>query len=256
MDGEDQVFLLDTAGASLPSARATALLARCLSGGASAAAMLTVGDREALLLHLRRLTLGNTVQCVVCCPAGGCGERMDLTLDVNDLLVAPYDEVCRDHVLTVEAAGVRYDLVFRLPTAADLDVAAVAVRRDPGVGGAAFLPRCVRRAEADGAPVDVERLPAEVYAAISAAVAEKDPQAELELELTCPVCGARTVTVFDTAAFFLDELERHAGRLLHDVHTLASHYHWNEADILRLPPARRAQYLAMVAADGARGAGR
>lgn len=254
--GADEVFLLDVADTALPSERATALLARCLPDGERIAPALTVGDREALLLHLRRLTLGETVQCVVRCPAADCGEPMDLVLGVSDLLVPAYDDVRHRHELTVHQAGVRYDMVFRLPTAADLDAAAAAAQRDPGAGAAAFLLRCVLHAAADGVPVEMQRLPGEVVTALSTAMAEQDPQAELELELTCPSCGTEATTVFDTAAFFLGELAQRAARLLHEVHTLALHYHWSEADILRLPPSRRAQYLELVAAEAARAAGR
>ena len=31
-----------------------------------------------------------------------------------------------------------------------------------------------------------------------------------------------------------------------DVHELARHYHWTEPDILAIPPARRATYLARI----------
>lgn len=256
VSGTDEVYLLDAADTGLPSERATALLARCLPDGERIAPALTVGDREALLLHLRRLTLGETVECVVRCPASGCGEPMDLVLRVSDLLLPAYEEVRASHDLTVQRAGVRYDIVFRLPTAADLDAAAAAAHRDPEAGAAEFLRRCVLHAEADGAPVGVRSLPRAVRAELSAAMADKDPQAELELELTCPSCGTDATTVFDTATFFLGELEQRAARLLHEVHTLAFHYHWNEIDILRLPPGRRAHYLELVAAEQGRAAGR
>jgi hypothetical protein len=42
------------------------------------------------------------------------------------------------------------------------------------------------------------------------------------------------------------ELDDRAGRSLHDVHILALHYHWSEADILRMPERRRAHYLALL----------
>src|SRR4051794_15941488 len=63
--GDDEAFLLEVGEAFPPSARTTALLARCLVRlgpfepvTPELAASLTVGDREALLLHLRHLTLG------------------------------------------------------------------------------------------------------------------------------------------------------------------------------------------------------
>ena len=44
---------------------------------------------------------------------------------------------------------------------------------------------------------------------------------------------------------------RSPASLLADVHRLAWHYHWSEAEILALPRGRRAHYLALI--DAARG---
>src|SRR5437773_12011973 len=75
LSGKDAVEFLDES----PRARTvTELLARCAGLSEQAAAELTVGDREALLLHLRRLTLGDLAPCVLKCPRSACGERMDL----------------------------------------------------------------------------------------------------------------------------------------------------------------------------------
>jgi len=37
-----------------------------------------------------------------------------------------------------------------------------------------------------------------------------------------------------------------ADALIRQVHTLALHYHWSQAAILRLPRARRLRYLALL----------
>src|SRR4051812_17209818 len=81
LTGEDEVFLLETSQALLPAERVTAVLARCLTHlgplqpvTAPVVRELTIGDREALLLCLRRLTCGDRVPCVVRCPHLNCGE--------------------------------------------------------------------------------------------------------------------------------------------------------------------------------------
>jgi hypothetical protein len=66
------------------------------------------------------------------------------------------------------------------------------------------------------------------------------------LNLECPVCGGAFAVVFDTASFLLQELDERASRLVHEVHTLAVHYHWSERDILQMPHRRRARYLELV----------
>ena len=96
--GDDDLFLAE-AGADLPLPHlATALLTRCLTRlgplqpvTEETVRRLTVGDREALLLHLRRLAFSDALACVLNCPA--CNDPLDLDLRVSDLIL-PVTEVC------------------------------------------------------------------------------------------------------------------------------------------------------------------
>ncbi|HMC03471.1 MAG TPA: hypothetical protein VKI23_05050, partial [Cellulomonadaceae bacterium] len=104
--GDDQAFLLDTAESLTPGERANVLLERCLDEDepATLVSSLVAGDREALLLQLRRLTLGETLDCVLTCAAPGCGERMELELRVGELLVDAYPDVQPTYEIVVDAA--------------------------------------------------------------------------------------------------------------------------------------------------------
>lgn len=255
----DDAFILDSAETMMPCERATALIARCLVAAdvdaSEIAGALTAGDREALLLQLRRLSFGDKIDCVLRCPDRACGELMDLTLGVNDLLLAPYGDVRRHYETHAEVDGRHFDISFRLPVAYDLDDIAAAGHRDPACGATDLLRRCVERIRVNAADIDFDALPVPARAAIVAAMEERDPQAEIELDLVCPVCAASFSMVFDTAAFLLQELEIRATRLLYDVHTLAWYYHWSEAEIMRMPVRRRAQYIRLIA-NAATGEGR
>src|SRR3954469_20356588 len=122
--GADEEWLLEGDDVSRPE-RVTRLLGRCvlkIGGGRCSpqvARGLTCGDREALLLHLRRATFGDRLACMLECPA--CDESMDLDLSVAELLVepglAPRDE---QEMVLADGSVVR----FRLPTGADLEAAA------------------------------------------------------------------------------------------------------------------------------------
>jgi hypothetical protein len=75
---------------------------------------------------------------------------------------------------------------------------------------------------------------------------QADPQADVQLALTCPACGHQWEATFDIASFFWSEIDSWAHRILREVHTLASAYGWREADILAMSPQRRQLYLEMV----------
>ncbi|HET7035606.1 MAG TPA: hypothetical protein VFI42_08000 [Thermomicrobiaceae bacterium] len=252
VDGDDEVFLLGLADSALPSERASALLARCLLDGAEVVRSLSAGDREALLLHLRRLTLGDRLECLLHCPAGECGEAMEFTLRATDLLMPPYHEARPSYDVAVEFDGARHEVTFRLPTSADLDHAATLARHDAEAGARELLRRCVARVARGGVPLALEALPASARAAIATAMAAHDPQAEIELDLACPSCGAAFSVIFDAATFFLQELDRRGERLLQEVHFLAWHYHWSEREILAMPARRRARYIELLADATAR----
>jgi hypothetical protein len=81
---------------------------------------------------------------------------------------------------------------------------------------------------------------------LSRTLAERDPLVALSLSCPCPACGAGNEISIDLEAVALARLERRRSCLLHEIHALASRYGWTEAEILALPPARRAHYLALI----------
>jgi hypothetical protein len=249
--------LLTAAEPSTPiAAQVTAVLGRCLTGvdgvePDEAARRLTVGDREALLLALRRATVGDELDCTITCPDDRCGGRIDLDLRVSDLLLPPYEAVATWY--EERFAGVDGDLVvrFRLPSGADQEAVTELARVDPAAAADALLERCV--ASSTDPRGETVALDAAVASAVGARMAELDPQSRLELQVTCPWCETPISTVFDTASFLLAELAVDAERLAEEIHALASHYHWAEAEILGLTAPRRRRYLGLIAASRAAG---
>ena len=229
--GADETFLLEEADGLSPARRTTALLTRCLvrlgphePPAAEHVRALTAGDREALLLHLHRLAYGERLDCLLSCPQPECGERLDLELRVGDLLLATYEHASPEH----EADGVR----VRPPTGADLEAAADRAADGLDAAERVLVERCVL----EGGPDDLDDL-----------LAELDPQADLQLDMTCPACGRAFSVAFDAGDFLGRELARDADALLREIHGLALHYHWPESELRAMPPRRRRRYLALLA---------
>lgn len=225
--------------AQQPAGRALALLAAsCPEEGTDALAALCVGARDARLLRLREWTFGPRLSRVGECP--GCGQRLELGLEVSDLLVSDAYAPARELTLAAEDFEVR----FRLPDSSDL----IAAGRG---GGAAFgrrrlLERCLLFAARAGEECAAADLPDEVLEAVAAEMGRADPQADVQLSLTCPDCGHRWDSPFDIVSYFWGELHAWAQRVLREVHALARAYGWRESDILALSPLRREIYLQMV----------
>jgi hypothetical protein len=249
--GHDEMLAWERVPALSPAAWASALLARCVAveGGSRPASAgfvrrLTVGDREALLLHLRRITLGERLPCVVVCPA--CKQKMDLDLEAGALLLPPYPYEGRSHRTTISGDGETYEVVFRLPDGADQEWAVPFVGRDEERAALMVLQRCVQSvAREDGKPVD--GLPRAVAERLPRIMADLDPQAELVLDVSCPHCGGPVRLCFDTGQYLRREIAQSGAGLIRQVHLLASRYHWSEAEILNLTAGRRSRYVEALA---------
>jgi hypothetical protein len=77
-------------------------------------------------------------------------------------------------------------------------------------------------------------------------MAEVDPQADLQVELSCPACGEEWQAQFDIESLVLCEICSGAQNILSEVHRLARAYGWSETEILNLSPWRRQFYLGLA----------
>lgn len=246
LTGRDEEFLLGDASNAPLVMRVTELLTRCIQRMAGretvsrgAVADLVAGDREALLLQLRRLTLGEQMQATLLCPAEKCGKPMDLSLSIDALLQAPYSDAQAEY--ECEQQGLHFH--FRLPTGSDLE--AVCGDKNSAQAAEKLLHRCMTGVYDGSTPFS--EWPADCLEDISTRMEALDPQAELRLDVVCPECGEQFPATLDTAAYLLEEIAAHANGLYRQVHSLALHYHWSEAEILSLSPIKRHRYLGLLA---------
>jgi len=255
--GEDAAALGEGPTANAPlAARTSELLGRCLAlaaaatpAGAEVARELTVGDREALLLHLHRLTNGDRLDLVAGCSR--CGERIELELRAGDLLLPtePPGEAERWTELT--GAGGVVSVRVRLPTGEDQERAARRAADDEAAAARDLLRACVLEVGAADAVVESEgarrALPDELEPALAEKLGELDPQAEIRLAASCPHCRADLELSFDAGELVHAEIDAARDRLFREVHVLALYYHWSEREILAMTAARRRRYLELLA---------
>lgn len=201
-------------------------------------ANLSIGQRDRLLLTLRERMFGSQLVSQGVCPA--CGDRLELTFTVSDIRIAP--EIEPAPVLAVKVKN--YEVQFRLPTS--LDLSAMASQQDLTMIRQQLLERCLLSAHHNGEVLSIGKLPAIVVDAVLEGMAQADPQADVQLALSCPACNHQWQVTFDVVSFFWSEIHAWARRLLQEVHTLASAYGWREADILAMSPQRRQLYLEMI----------
>ncbi|HZS09158.1 MAG TPA: phage baseplate protein [Blastocatellia bacterium] len=224
------------------TARALLLLAAATpDAGPEALARLSVGRRDGLLLTLRERLFGSRMTGLAACPQ--CRQPLELTFEAAEIRAGARGE--QPETLAVEAGGC--EAQFRLPNSEDL--AALAAVGGDGRPGEMLLSRCLLRVTRAGReePVDAAHdLPPALIEAIAARMEEADPQANVQLDLTCESCGHRWLAAFDIVAYLWGEIDDWARRTLREVHLLASAYGWRESDILALGAERRQLYLEMI----------
>ena len=227
----------------LPSAQiVTRLLNSCVlriddqPAPKNVAQRMLIGDRDYLLLQLRRLTLGDRVCAVIHCPA--CGSKMDTDLDAASVPVESRPQSELRHSVKVGERMVS----FRLPIGSDQEAVA-------GLDSEAAVVELFRRSILDDGGTALT--PAE-QSVVIAAMEKIAPEVFVELQLTCPECAHEFLTPFDIASFFFDEMRIAGGQLFREVHALAFYYHWAETEILGLARERRRLYLSLLS-DALRG---
>lgn len=195
---------------------------------------LCVADRQYLMLRLAAMLDGEQMWLNVGC--GHCDALFDVDILRCDL---PVKEAGQGFPL-VTLRVKEWAIDARVPTGADQERIGDQSEEE---AMKQLLQNCIR--SVNGEPPGnefINNLFEPDIEAIDEALDEVSPAVCNQLLVTCPECGREQNAQLDHYAlagmdgnFFYDE-----------VHTLASHYHWSEAEILDMPQARRRLYLGMI----------
>jgi hypothetical protein len=191
-----------------------------------------VGGRTAALLRLVALTeQRDNISITARCAADACGESFEFDLPLRTLPGGPSDA----GPLRVQLDDGR-TLTMRRPTGHDLSHWRDAQPASRTEALRAMLGSLVLTGSAG-----LEDEPA-----VSEAIAAMDPLVDFTVSCSCPACGAPNDVEVDLEELALERLARRQRALLQEVHRFASCYGWTESEVLAVPPARRALYLALI----------
>ncbi|HLJ33075.1 MAG TPA: hypothetical protein VKU38_05460 [Ktedonobacteraceae bacterium] len=202
---------------------------------------LSIGQCDAYLLLLHEQMFGSRFVGFMEC--SHCQERLEFSFTVTEMWAgaASVDEVGKVYSYQMED----YKIQLRLPTLADM--LAISKHQDAASARLLLLQRCIVQAIRKGDAVPIEKLPGEITVTLGEKVLERDPQAEIQIDMICPQCQYHRPAFFDVSRFLWAEIQAQAKRLLREVHILARAYGWRETEILALSNVRRQYYLEMVA---------
>lgn len=242
--GALQDLEVDFAQADRP-ALITAALRCCVATDGEDVWGWTLDRRVRALLAVIRAGAGDRLTWPARCLEGTCGREMELELSVEQLLSTPEPaaEFCC-------SPAPEQMLELRLATGAD-QRRWRATAEPGGHDLVSVLATSLVRAVNGEHPPPGWMLPREWLPGLDAAFGEHDPLGSLELRVACPWCGAQSLLEPDLEALALSYLALEQRRVLEQVHQLARAYHWTEAQVLAVPPRRRALYLARACGETA-----
>lgn len=203
---------------------------------------MSIGERDTRLLAIRESLFGVSFAGFAACQQ--CQENLEFSFEAIDMRPPDPNQACDGQPFRFRCDG--YEVQARLPNSTDL--LAIAGCQDVATARARLLERCITSATYQECSIEVSKLPDRVIEALGEAILERDPQAEVRLELVCSSCGHRWFATFDILPFLWQELTSRARHTLREVHMLASAYGWSERDILAMSGLRRRMYLEMVSA--------
>lgn len=203
---------------------------------------LSIGQRDARLLHLHEWMFGSTLRNLANCPQ--CNETIEWETNTRDLTLQPILPDGQVKTFTCEKEG--YRIRFRLPDSYDISRAVV----DPSylADQKKLIADCILEKTKEGITCEGNTLPDEIWNAVEEQMAKEDPQADIRMTIICPSCSYRWDAGFDIAGFLWAEIQNWAQRIMQEVYLLARSFGWSEKDILNMGARRRQTYLQMLPA--------
>lgn len=195
---------------------------------------LVIGDRIALLLHMRRMIFGDKFHCVLLCHK--CRKDMSLDLSISSLLQPVILNPRSEYIVK---AG-EFTLKLRPITGADIE-RVLSGNEDNRDKTKELARSCIIYSEPP-----LNNISDELLSMISSELERIDPQADLILNITCPSCSYSFQTPFNVEKFIFDEIAAREKQFEKEIHWIAFNYHWSEDAILSLSMRKRKRYVDLI----------
>lgn len=177
---------------------------------------LLIGDRDFLLLKIRRESKGNLVIATMTCPS--CQEKLDVKIDLDQMDVYGLKE--KDfmvdaqgrRIFVVNGDGVEAD--FRFPDGHDQAAIVPLLRSNPIEAQHRMYHRClVRWKDKNGEKMEpfaynfFDTLPIRMVDWVDEQFRFHMPGPEMETNITCEVCGAESLANMDSSDFLFPQTQ-------------------------------------------------
>lgn len=201
-------------------------------------ASMTIGERDARLIEVRRNLFGPIFNNISNCSV--CGQKVEWETTADEIQIQKSNT--ENPRSSFELKYKEYLIRFRLPNSYDV----LELLEDATINNKAqkLIRSCIIESIPSLEPN--QKIPVDLENQINHKMEEYDPQANVLMNLTCPECKNKWDVIFDITQYIWAEINDWAIRLMQDVHILASTFGWSEKDILDMSRHRRNIYISMI----------
>ena len=218
---------------------------------------LSIGDRNFLLLKIREITFGSKISAVVPCPWHGCGAKMDIDFNIEDIPVRAGSKpaqkwytisLVRNHFTNPDSFTETVEMNIRVPDGEDQEVISPLLEINQVHASKVLLSRCIsyKGDSGDSIMKIVDNLTSGGIHYIEQQIEELSPAVDMTIETNCPQCKRAFDVPLNIQDFFFGELKISKHMLRREVHYLAYHYHWSEQEIMSFPRDTRREYIEIL----------
>ena len=201
-------------------------------------AAFSIGERDIRLLHIREALFGSLFQNTSDCSS--CGQKMEWETTVDMFKLQPINVT--PHQVLIQMALKNNDISIRLPNS--LDIMEVESGTYSELSENQLLEKCIVNSSR---PIgDIDKISQDFKEEIFHKMEEKDPQANIQMNLACPECENEWTATFDIMQYLWVEINEWAIQLMNDIYLLARDFGWSENDILNMNRFRRKIYINMI----------
>lgn len=193
---------------------------------------LSSGDRLYLVLQLEALIDPSPKWLTSKCQ--DCGELIQFQINPATMPIKPAGKSYPESSLSLSIG----DVQLRVPSGADEEHLASVAQSEKNA-----LEILLERLVDTSLPgQSANQLNTEDIKLIDMTLDEMSPQPTVSASIVCPYCDHQQQVAIDNYAWITSSTQR----LDEEIHTLATHYHWSEKEILSLPRNRRSRYLQLI----------
>jgi len=172
-----------------------------------------------------------------------CKQPIEFTIPIKDL-VNSHNEVDNDNQLEFYLDNERF--LIRKPTGRDQLEWLHSSFTDTDSASIEIIKKLIITDDKNSSDKLNQILTKENVATINEILLKFDPLIDFHVQIICPHCTIGNLYTIDLEEQSLLKLQQSQQNLIESIHCIALNYHWNEHEILSLPPWRRFEYISLI----------